>query len=327
MAGNDVTARFAPRLKSMSIDRSAGKAADNATILLANPNGSVFLPPARAPIQVLLSGQWAFEGFVTEVEATFSKSNGREIEITASSVDHGAKVKEPALWHKDNDTFGGVAQFFGSKANLAVTVLGSIASIERDYWIQQNESFHSWGQRISRELGATFKVIGSRAFFAARNEGLSASGRPLTPIVGTVGQNLISARLRPVVSRPRFTDVKISYFDKAKGEKVEEEISTGVSGVDAALRTLYSAATKEHAKQHADSRSKESNREKGQGDVVLLGDARAEPEATFTAVGVAPGADGQYIIDTLSHRVDKSGGFKTNLTLRLPGEGVGSDPR
>ncbi len=182
----------------------------------------------------------------------------------------------------------------GVKAGLNVQVLGSIASVQREYWIQQNESFISWGQRMGREIGATFKVIGSRAFFAARNEGLSASGRPLTPVNAAYGVNLLSARIRPVVSRPKYKNVKLSYFDIAKGEKVEVDVETGITDVDAVLRSQIAVVNEAQAKQKADSLGRESDRDQGQGTVSILGNPAAEPEANCTLTGVRPGVDGTF---------------------------------
>lgn len=327
VAGNDVTSRFAPRLLDVSIDRTAGKAADSANLTLANPNGTVVMPSDRAPIEIQINGTWVFSGFVTEVEAKIDKKGGRTISIVASSVDQGSKAKEPMLRHKDKASLSSVMKEFGQKAGLNVQVIGSIGSIERDYWIQQNESFVSWGQRMAREVGATFKVIGDRAFFAARNEGLSVSGRPLTPIDAAYGVNLKEASIRPIVSRPRFNKVRVSYFDVAKGEKVEEEFETGIDDVDAALRQLVTAADKAQAKDRAGSLGKESDREKGQGDITILGDERAEPEAICNVSGVAPGADGAYRIDKVSHKVSKGSGFTTSLSLRQPQGSAGKDPR
>ncbi len=327
VAGQDVSSRFYPRLKSVSVDRSAGQSTDSASLTLADPNGTTFLPNDRAPIEIHLGGQWAFTGFVTEVTCSIGKDSGREIEISADSVDHGAKPKEPSLRHKDRGTLSAVAQEFGSKAGLSVQVLGSIAGIERDYWLQQNESFLSWGQRIAREVGGTFKVIGNRAFLAARNEGLSASGQPLTPIVAAWGDNLLSAKVTPIVSRPKFNQVKLCYFDIGKAEKVEVPVDTGLGDVNAVLRSTHSVANKSQAEQRGKAHGKESDREKGQGDVTIIGDARAEPEALCILRGVRPGVDGAYRIDTVQHKADKGGGFTTTLQLRQPQQGAGTDSR
>lgn len=327
IGGVDVTSRFYPRLLDLSIERAAGQATDSADIKLADPDGTTFMPSDRAPIDIYLAGHWAFTGFVTEVSCTLDKKGGREMNISAESADHGAKPKEPSLRHKDKATLATVAQEFGAKAGLSVQVLGSIASVEREYWLQQNESFLSWGQRMAREVGGTFKVIGNRAFLAARNEGLSASGQPLTPIAATVGVNLLECNVTPIVSRPKYKNVKLSYFDIAKGEKVEVEMDTGITDVDVILRSTLAVANKDQAEQKAKSLSKESDREKGQGSVTIIGDARAEPEALCILSGMRPGADGAYRIDAVSHRLDKGSGFTTTLQLRQPQQGAGTDSR
>lgn len=327
VAGVDVTSRWHPRLKALSIERAAGQATDTADLTLADPYGKLFLPQDRAPIEIFLGGHWAFSGFVTEVTCSLSKGNGREMNISADSVDHGGKAKEPKLKHVDNTNLASAAQQFAAKAGLSVQVLGSIASVQREYWLQQNESFLSWGQRIAREVGGTFKVIGSRAFLAARNEGLSASGQPLTPIAATVGVNLLECNVTPIVSRPKYKSVKLSYFDIAKGEKVEVDMDTGITDVDVILRSTLAVANKDQAEQKAKSLSKESDREKGQGSVTIIGDARAEPEALCILSGMRPGADGAYRIDAVSHRLDKGAGFTTTLQLRQPQQGAGTDSR
>lgn len=327
VGGVDVTSRLAPRLLKLSVKRCAGKATDSADIELANPNGSVFMPQERAPIDILLDGVWVFTGFVAEVSCSIDKDGGRKMKINASSVDHGGKAKTPSLRHKDKANLAAVAQEFGGKAGLQVTVMGEAAQIERDYWLQQNESFVSWGQRIARETGCTFKVIGDRAFIAPRNEGFSASGKPLTTIPAAWGANLLSADVTPIVSRPKYKNVKVSYYDTAKARRVEVDVASGVTDVDSILRTVLSAANEDHAKQKAKSLGKESAREQGQGNAKIVGDPRAEPEALCELSGVAPGADGTYRIDAVTHEVDSKGGFETTLDLRQPQGSAGKDKR
>jgi phage protein D len=329
VAGQDVTGRFAPRLKSLTITRAAGEATDSASLVLADKDGKTFLPQDRATVEITLNGQWAFSGFVSEVTCTIDKSGGREMNISASSADQGGKVKEPVLRQKDDTTLSSVAQEWGSKAGLSVQVLGSISSVQRKYWIMQSESFMSWGQRTAREVGGTFKIIGNRAFLAARSEGLSASGRPLTaiPVRGGPGGNLKSGSVTPIISRPKYKNVKLEYFDRAKGERVEVDVDTGVTGIDVTLRELITAADEDQAKQKAEAKGKESDREQGQGSVVIIGDARAEPEAECSVSGFRPGVNGTYRIHSVSHKVDKSGGFETTLELRQPKGGAGVDSR
>lgn len=327
VAGQDVTSRFQPLLKSLQVERAAGEASDSCTMVLADQDGRIALPQERAPVTVTLNGQWAFEGFVSDLSCSLSKSGGREMKISASSIDRGGKAKQPSLRHMDDASLKEVMQNWGAKAGVQMEVLGSLASIERKYWLQQNESFVSWGQRIAREVGGTFKIVGARGFLSPRNEGLSSSGRALTPISATVGDNLIDCDISPITSKPRYSKVQLSYFDRAKGERVQVEVDTGIENVDATLRSLITSADEPQSKSRSEALSKSSDRARGRGDVTIIGDARAEPEAVCNVRGVRPGVDGDYQIDSVSHSITKGGGFTTSLGLKQPKAGAGADAR
>jgi len=327
VAGQDVTSRFRPLLLSLEITRAAGETGDQLSLTIANVDGKVLLPQDRAPVTVHLNGEWAFEGFVEDVNCSISKGSGREMKISARSFDQGSKVKQPSLRHKDKASLKDVAAEWGQKAGIQMEVLGSLASVERDYWLQQNESFISWIQRTAREVGGTAKIIGTRGFLAPRNEGISASGKPLTPISAAAGRNLIEGNISPIISRPKYSKVALSYYDRAKGERVEIDLDTGIKDVETTLRKLITVADEKQAKQRGEAIGKESDREKGSGSVTILGDARAEPEAICNVSGFQPGVDGAYQIDSVSHSVSKGDGFTTTLSLKQPKGGAGSDGR
>lgn len=326
VAGRDVTGALQPILQELSIERAAGEAADTCSLTLADRFGAVRMPQKRDTVQCFLNGQWAFDGFVSDVNSTGGK-DGRRLKVSASSADHGGKVKEPKLASKDDAKFADVAKEWGQKAGLEVHVVGSITSIERKYWIMQKESFMSWGQRTARDIGATFKIIGNKAFFTPRNEGLSATGRPLTPISGVAGQNLLSWDISPILTRPRYSQVKMTYFDRDKGEHVDVDVDTGIKDVEASFRRLMTEVDEGQAKQKGEAKSKESDREKGGGNVEIIGNALAEPEAKFTIRGARPGIDGEFVIDSVSHSLSKGDGFKTSLSLKRPDGGAGTDTR
>jgi len=325
--GQDVTSRLDPLLTSISVTRAAEAAADSCTINLADAEGNIALPGERAPVLVSINGARVFSGFVSDVSASFGKGEGRTLEIGASSVQNGSKVTEPVLRSADDLSFAEVAKQWGQKAGLAITVAGSVASVTRPYWIMQNESFMAWGQRMAREIGASFKILGSEAYFVGVNEGISGSGKTLTPIEAVYGDNLISGSISPIISRPKFKSVEISYFDVQKGRRVNVPVETGIDDVDTALRTVISAADAAEAKQKAQAIGKQSDREKGGGSVVILGAEYAEPEAICNILGVRPGVDGGYRITSVNHNLSKGSGFTTSLELKQPQDGAGVDQR
>lgn len=326
VAGTDVTSRFDPLLLSIDISRASGEAADSCSLNLSDPDGRIKLPRERDPILIQIRNQQAFSGFTSDVEYDFDKGGGRKLTVSASSIDQGGKVKEPVLRSADNKKFPDVAKQWGQKAGLNVRVAGSIADIDRDYWIMQNESFMAWGRRISAEIGASFKVIGSDAYFVSLNEGISISGKTLTPIQARYGGNLISGKISPIIGRPKFKDVELSYFDIAKGEHVKVKVETGIEDVDASLRTVIQSANESQARDKAGAAGKESDREKGSGSITILGDVLAEPEAICAVSGIRPGIDGSYRISSVGHKLSRSG-FTSDLGLKQPQDGAGKDTR
>lgn len=325
VAGQDVTAAFDPHLLSLKVDRSSGEASDECDIVVADPDGSIVLPQKRSPIEVTVNGVSLFQGFTSDVDYSFG-SDGRTLTVSGSSVDHGSKVKEPVTRHKDDASFQEVASEWGSKVGLSVAVAGSIAGIQRAYWFCRSESFMGWGNRIASELGASFKILGSKAYFVGINEGLSGSGKPLQPIAATWGVNLLGGNVSPIISRPKFKSVKIAYFDIKKGVHVETDVPTGIDDVDAALRTVITSADEAQAKQKGSAHGKKSDREKGGGSIRILGNAYAEPEANCALSGVRPGIDGSYRISSVGHGIGRDG-FVTTLTLKQPQDGAGVDKR
>ncbi len=327
LSGQDVTSRLDPLLRSIKVTRAAEQASDTCTLELSDPDGRIVLPQERATVLVKVAGAQIFSGFVSDVSYTFGKGDGRRLSVGASSVDHGTKAKEPVLRSKDDAGFADVAKEWGKKAGLEVSVSGSINSVQRSYWVMQNESFMSWGQRVAREIGASFKVLGGRAYFVGINEGLSASGKVLTQVNATYGQNLISGSISPIISRPKFKEVELSYFDVKKGERVKVKVGTGIDDIDTALRTVIGYVDEAQAKQKAGAEGKRSDREKGGGSVSILGDPSAEPEALCNISGIRPGIDGSYRIAAVTHNLSKGGGFTTELDLKQPQNGAGVDKR
>ncbi|MEO5807890.1 hypothetical protein [Devosia sp.] len=332
VAGQDVTSRWQPTLLSVSVSRHARQEADEAQMTLADPDGSTLMPATGAVVVIELGhtgngmGQ-VFEGFVDTVRSQGEKSSGHTLTIAASSVDNKSKVKAPGLRTAHDKTFGDVAQDWGQKAGLSVTVAGDVGDLHRPFWIMQHESFMSWGQRMARELGASFKIIGNRGFFAPLNAGISATGQQLSPVYGAYGSNLLKWDISPVRGRPQFSAVRGRHYDinSAKWREVEQLVEG--ANIDVDFRSLLGSANQANAEQRSNAASRHVQRDRGDGSATIIGDYAAEPEAQFILSGARPGIDGSYAIDSVTHSLGKGSGFTTALDLSLPAAGAGRDDR
>lgn len=330
--GADVTSRFSPLATEIDITKNSKRAAHTAEITLADPDGSTLLPEDGAKVRISLGIEGeglvlVFEGTVNDVNWSIARGGGRTLKISATSADQKSKVKQPALRHKDKGTFKDTATEWGKKAGLNVQVIGDLASVERDYWLQQHESFQTWGQRMAEEFGASFQIMGDRAIFSPRNESVSASGQALTPVYAAWGKNLLSASISPVIGRPQYQSVVTRYYDRQEAKWKEEKVDVRGANATVNLTEQMPAAGKSHAGSKSKSGSKKSEREKGSGSITIVGDPTAEPEAQLFASGLRDGIDGEYIIDAVNHTVSKKSGFETKLTIKKPTGSAGKDSR
>lgn len=325
VGGQDVSSRFRPLVTDVTIRDAAGETSDTCSITLDDAGGAIALPAMGTRILASIEGA-SFDGFVDDVRSNGGRGQGMMLTISAKSADMRAEVKAQKETHKDDCTLEEAAQAF-APAGLSVKVDGSLASIERPYWSMNREPFMHWAQRTAREIGATFKIMGSTAVFVPRNGGTSASGRPLIPVTATRGVNLISWSIAPILSRPQFAGFAVSYYDPAEAKWKTETVQAQGASVAANATDRYAAADQGSAKDRAGAMDKESDREKGGGSVTILGNPAAQAEATCIVAGCRPGVDGVYRIDVAEHKLTRSGGYETKLTLKQPSGGAGRDGR
>lgn len=331
--GTNVTANLEPRLISIRVHDGAGQASDTAEIIVDDTDGRVRMPAKGEMLSVSLG--WSntglvpkFEGKIDNVESERSRGGGQTITITAKSADTDSKIKENRQKHWDDKTLGDVLQDAGGYAGVSVSVHPSLASVKRDYWSMTNQSFAAWGQSLARELGATFKIRGSRAVFVPRNEGIAATGVGMTPIVvrGGEGGNLISWRITPASGRPQFQKFTTRWFDRKAGKWVREHVEAQ-SESQAESVDRYSEADSDTSSKRSGSAKKGGDREKGGGTIVIDGEPTAQAEATVTLIGSRPGIDGTYRADSVEDLYRRGGGYTTTIEVKQPDGTAGTDSR
>ena len=333
--GKDVTPGFVAVVTSITIKDGEGEKSDTASIDLDNANSQIAFPRIGAKIEIGLGWEGnpaiiCFEGKVDEVKSAGSRGGGRTLTISAKSADTRGKLKQREEKHKDKAKLGDVASEWGKEAGLTdVKVHPDLAKIERPYWSIEGESFVSWAARTAKEIGATFKVMGERAVMTPRSSGKTASGKDLPKIKAEWGKNLISWNMSPVLSRNAFKKFETRWYDpkEAKWKTETVEAREAGDGIEASTTKRFSSADKDTAKAEADSESKESDREKGGGSVSIDGDPTAQAEAECEVIGTDPGIDGTYRIESITHKITRSGGFTTDLELKQPKGEAGKDTR
>jgi hypothetical protein len=142
------------------------------------------------------------------------------------------------------------------------------------------------------------------------------------------GSNLINWDLSPVVGRPRYKSVIARWYDMKVGKWKREKVDVGdQSSATAENTTRFTEADQEEAKGSGENAKEATDRNKGEGSVLIDGDPTATPEGLCIMTGTRPGIDGAYRIDAVDHELSRRDGFTTQLSLKQPQDGAGSDSR
>jgi hypothetical protein len=331
--GLDVSERFHPLLTNLRVHLSAERVSDTAEIALDDTNGRIALPRDGAFMTIALGWRSSglalvFEGTVDDVKSRGARGAGRTLHISAKSADTRGLGKQNQEKHWDRKKLGEVMQDAGKLAGFAVMVDRSLAAIEREWWGMQAESFFHFGHRLARETGGVFKVFGRRAILAKRNRGVSMGGAVLSSVTAAWGSNLINWDLSPVVGRPRYKSVIARWYDMKAGKWKREKVEVGgQSSATADNTTRFTEADQDEAKGSGENAKEATDRNKGEGSVLIDGDPKATPEGLCIVTGARPGIDRAYRIDAVDHELSRRDGFTTQLALKQPQDGAGSDSR
>lgn len=333
VGGVNVSERFNPILESLTVTDKVGTTSDTASIVLADVDGSILMPQAGDSMTILLGFKSSglglvFDGTIDAPRSAGSRS-GRTLTINAKGFDTKGKAKHPLEFHKDDASLTDFMSEAAQKAGLSFQASGNVGSIKRDWWGAGNESLIHLGQRIAREVGGNFKIVGKKAIISEKNSGQSMSGGGVGGVSAIWGVNLISWDIAPCMLRPRFKEARARFYDPKKAEWDEEKVDVKAQGIasDAMHTFRQTRFDKDEAKSASTDSQKSSEREQGGGSVTIIGNPGATPEGTCTVVGARPGIDGGYKIESVTHKLDRGKGYETSLELKHPEGDAGSDGR
>ncbi|KZM49927.1 late control D family protein, partial [Labrenzia sp. OB1] len=301
---------------------------DSCSLRMDDTGGAIRLPQPGGSVLVRLNGVQVFAGIIDSVKSSGSRSSGRSLSVSAKGFDVSGKAKEPQRIHQDEGTVGGFLKTVAKKAGFDMKIDPALGNIVRDYIAADGESLLHLGEKLARELGGTFKLRENIAVLAKHG---GEFGLPLiTGLFNTGGSgDLISWDIEPVSTRPVFKEIAVPYFDRKKGLPMDFRTESGAAGEKArAVNLVRSIARDEnHAREIAEGRKQQIEREGGKGRVTLNLTPEAQAEALFQLRGTRAGVDGTYRIVGVTHKASRSGGATTDLDLQQPQDGAGTDGR
>ena len=317
IAGADVSSNFSPHLISLRVNDKVGTHSDTATIDLDDTDGRIQMPRDRDPVQVLLGWEdggvrQVFDGFVDEIRSSGSRGGGRILTVGCKGMDTKAKPKQPQQRHFDDKTIQDVLTEAGQFAGISsVTVDPALSSIKREYVEMRDESFIHLGERLAREIGGNFRVIGTTAIMSLRGGGYSSF------VLATWGDNLQAWDMSPTLGRPQFKKTRARWYDRKKAKWMEEEVEVSLDA-DAEHVARYAEPNKDQSTNRGESDKATSERDAAEGSCTIEGNTEAIPDGLCYLAGCREGIDGPYRIEAVEHEYDRNGGYVTRLDLKSP---------
>lgn len=345
--GVDFTDKARPRLSSLSLTQKRGGEADQLEIVLDDTDGKLALPPKNRLITLQLGwkqGSDVKPGLVDKGRFTVDEVSWGgppdQVTIRARSADlTGAFRTRREKSHKDT-TLGAVAKKIAAANGLEARVAPELASIAVPILTQHNQSDMAFLRRLGREHDAVATVKDRKLILSPIGKGMTSTGKPLPSITLTRASG--DSYRYAEIDRSSAAGVEARWHDVDAGERKTVKVTVPDEGEDQGalggeedqgpldgekdtarpptrLRKVYHSEAEAKAAAKAEARRKK--RAAAEFSMKLaLGDAALAPETGVQLQGFKPQADArQWIVAEVTHRLDGSGGFVTDVKLETKG--------
>jgi len=326
VAGSNITTALMPVLIGLRVSDKVGTHTDSADLEIDDTEARIILPQKGADVVIALGWESAglrvvFRGTVDEVKSSGNRNAGRRLMIVAKGMDTTGPAKEGQQRHWDNQTIETILREAAGHAGIAtVEVDPELRDLRRTYFEMRDESFIAMGERLAREVGGNFRIVGNTAILSKRNGTYQAF------VLARWGNNLQSWDIAPQLGRPQFSTVRARWYDMIAARWNLAERATGLD-VRALHAFRFAKPDAVETTQQTDSDAATAARDAGEGSVTIEGDPAAIPDGLCIIAGTRPGVDGAYRIEAVTHTLTRAGGFVTTLELKQPQQGAGSDDR
>lgn len=319
--GRPVTDAFYERLLSVEVVDKEGVASDRFSAELNDgPPDFLALPRKGAIVSVALG--YRDRGVEEMGQYTADQVQPHclpyRLSISGKAADlRKGKLKEHQERHWDDATLGEIVEEIAGEAGLGARISGTLAAHRYTWLGQESETPIHFLERLARRHNALFSIKGGQLVFAERGSGLSASGAPLG-VAMLAPERILRDSLRfEYNDRSAYSRVIAYYQDRDTAERVEVEVEGDPEG-DATYRIPEPFADPAEAERAAQSRARQLKRGEGNASVAVIGDTSLMAGGPVIFQGVRPGLDGvPWIIETATHTLSKSDGYRTRLDLKL----------
>ena len=315
--GADLTARFAPRLLSLTLTEKRGDEADQLDVVLDDSDGRMALPRPGARLHVALGwarGSDVRIGLVDKgsfvVDEIAHDGPPDRITIRARAADFTAATRERREGSWRATTIGAIVTDVARRQALVPGIAPALAAIAVPYLAQSREGDLALLRRLGREHDAVATVKAGHLIFARIGAGITAAGRAIPP--ATFRRRDGDAHSYTIEKREEATGVTASWHDKGEAKKQSVTAGTGKTRKLARVYPTEAAATRAASAELG--RSARAPRKLTL--APALGRPDLHPEQRLRVAGFKPEIDSTaWLIAEVTHTLDGTGGLGTTLQL------------
>jgi phage protein D len=230
-----------------------------------------------------------------------------------------ATVKE----HIDK-SLGDIVRDLAGKGGLVPMIDPELENKKIPFLNQFNSPYHMMHD-LERRFGGVFKVENGVMMFGKRGSDTDAGGNQM-PHVVIKPEHILSYSAKHT-ERTKYGKVVAEYWDsqehKRKTVEVQNEAFSSQDGDTTPHRVGGTSTTKEEAEAAAKARKEALNRMTGEITIELSkGDPWIRAGFPLHVIGLCDGANGSYIIDTVTHNFTQDRGLTTQIFATAPNGGM-----
>jgi phage protein D len=316
--GTDLTARFAPRLISLTLTEKRGDEADQLDVVIDDSDGLMAIPRAGARLSVALgwtSGSQVTPGLVDKgsfvVDEVTHDGPPDRITIRARAADFtsAGRARREQSWRAT--TLGAIVTEIAKRQALEPHVAPALASIPVPYLAQSREGDLALLKRLGREHDAVATIKAGRLIFAAIGAGVTASGRTIP--TATFRRRDGDQHSYTVEKRDEASGVTVDWHDRASARK--QSVTAGNAGKTRKLARVY--ASEDAAQKAAAAELGRAARAPRKLTLApALGRPDLHPEQRLQVSGFKSEIDAApWLIAEVTHTLNGNGGLTSTLSL------------
>lgn len=315
--GKDLSGAIRPRLVSLTLSEKRGDEADQLDIVLSDADGMLAIPPEGAVLRLQLGwlqGRDVTPGLIDKgsfkVDDVSHSGPPDQITIKARAADFTSEIRNRRSHSWKNTTLGTVLTEVAGRNGLTARIAPALAGIALPSIAQSRESDVAFLRRLGRENDAVATIKDKHLIFAPKGAGQTSDGRALPTL--TIRRRDGDGHNWQRQKRDGQEGVTATWHDRKAAKK--QPVTAGKADGAKKLRKVY--PDEASARRAAQAEQKRLKRAPATFDIRLaLGRADAYPEARATVTGFKAGIDGTWLVSEVTHRLDKAGGFRTDLRM------------